>query len=113
MADPNPIKTWRIELEGLPTDLAGWQQLFKDRAVASVERSSGRDGQPAYFVCSQRLDNVRDTEAHACAEKLLAQLNGAVRLSDMAVHLPVKSKRMACRVCAKLRRCAMMRGLPV
>ena len=22
-------------------------------------------------------------------------------------------KRMACRVCAKLRRCAMMRGLPV
>lgn len=90
MADPNPIKTWRIELCGLPTDLANWQQLFKDRAVASVEPSSGRDGQPAYFVWSQRLDDVRDTEAHACAKKLLAQLNGAVRLSDLPVHLPVK-----------------------
>jgi hypothetical protein len=90
MADPNPIKTWRIELRGLPTDLANWQQLFKDRAVASVEPSSGRYGQPAYFVCSQRLDDVRDTEAHARAEKLLAQLNGAVRLSDLPVQMPVQ-----------------------
>jgi hypothetical protein len=90
MADPNPIKTWRIELRGFPTDLVSWQQLFKDRAVASVELSSGRDGQPTYFVCSQRLDDVRDTEAYTCAEKLLAQLNGAARLSDLAVHLPVQ-----------------------
>ncbi len=91
MADPNPIKTWRIELKGFPTDLASWQQLFNDRAVASVEPSSGRDGQPTYFVCSQRLDDVRDTEAHARAEKLLAQMNGAARLSGrLPAHQPVQ-----------------------
>jgi hypothetical protein len=90
MADPNPIKTWRIELRGLPSDLASWQQLFTDRAVASVEPALGRDGQSACFVCSQRLDDLRDTEADACAQKLLAQLNGAARLSGLPMLSPVQ-----------------------
>jgi hypothetical protein len=80
MSDTDPIKTWLIELEGYSADLDDWRQLFHDRTIASVEPSQGRNGNPAYFVRSQRLDNVLDTAAHAHAETLIAQMNGAVAL---------------------------------
>lgn len=78
--DPNPIETWLVELEGHPTVLANWQQLFRDRKVASVEPSPGRDAEHAYFVHSQRLDDLPDTAAHATAKRLVAQMNGAAKL---------------------------------
>ena len=80
LADPNPIETWLIELEGRPTDLVNWQQLFHDRTIASVEPFVGRDSEQAYFVYSQCLDGVPDTKVHITAARLIAQMNGAAKL---------------------------------
>jgi hypothetical protein len=74
------IESWLVELEGRPTDLANWQQLFNEGTVASVERASGLDGEEAYFIHSQRLDEVPDTAAHAAAKRLVDQMNGAAKL---------------------------------
>ena len=74
------IKTWLIELEGPPENLTEWIRFFQDRAVATVERRAGRDGNPALFIHSQRLDGVRDTEADGKARALLAEMNGTIRL---------------------------------
>jgi hypothetical protein len=80
MTDENPITTWLIELRGCRTNLDDWHRVFRDRTVASVELSAGRDGEPAYFVHSRRFDGVPDTEAHGVATKLIAQMNGAAAL---------------------------------
>lgn len=89
MTDPDPIETWLVELEGSLVDLTNWQQLFYDRAIASVEPSVGRDSEQAYFVHSQYLDGVPDTEAHITSGRLIAQMNGAAKLCD---GRPVKVK---------------------
>lgn len=81
MTEPSPIATWLIELKGDGTNLRDWQLSFHDCAIAAVERLPGRDGEPAYFVRSQRLDGVLDTEAHASAERLVAQMSGAMALT--------------------------------
>jgi hypothetical protein len=80
MTDENPITTWLIELDGYRRNLDDWHRFFRDRTIASVELGTGRDGEPAYFVYSQRFDGVRDTEAHGVATKLIAQMNGAAAL---------------------------------
>ena len=80
MGGGGEIKTWLIELEGPPEGLAEWTRFFYDRAVAAVERRGGRDGNPALFVHSQRLDGASDTEAEGRARALLAEMNGAITL---------------------------------
>jgi hypothetical protein len=80
MDDSNPIVTWTVELEGRESDLKKWENVFRDRSTAKVMRLPGRNEAPAYFVASERFDDLQDTEVHRVASELLVLMNGTAKI---------------------------------
>ena len=78
--DDNPIETWLIELQGRAADLLEWKGVFKDYSLATVITAPGRDGEPTYFVASERLDGLKDTEVYRQMADLLQMMNGVAKV---------------------------------
>jgi hypothetical protein len=73
------IVNWIIDLQGGPYDLIHCANLFENGTELRVEREQSGNSIPRYYLHSPEFKELRDTQIHSVAAKMIAKLNEAVK----------------------------------
>jgi hypothetical protein len=82
MADDGKLIQWSVVLDGDAADLAAWERQFHSGPDARVERFD-HGGRSEHVLQSRHFDlSAPETQVRAVAERLIAQMHGAVKLVE-------------------------------
>jgi hypothetical protein len=83
------IVDWLIPLQGRLRDLEYCAELFKDSSPMRIEHEHSGSSIPRHYLHSSQFKGLPDTQIHAVARDLVANINKALESRPVIMGLPI------------------------